>query len=277
MRTRNRAPGRDVQPREDEHLAAELEPRDLARVVVGCDPRVDHGAGFEAAEQRPQVEAMGERLRRALGDHAPAVHQHDRVREPHDLLDRMAHVDDQDPQLVAQPLDVREDLALALGVERRERLVHEQEARLREEGAADRDALLLAAGETPRSPVEQVADAEEIDDRVERDRPVPRRRALPAVPEVVPHAQVREEARVLEDVADAPALHRHVDPARRIVEHVAVRHDPTFVGPEQAGDRGDDRGLAGAGAPEERREPVRVGAERRVEAEAAELLADGDL
>ena len=152
--------GRDVQPRKDERLVSQREPRDHALVVVRHDPRVDDGAGFEATEERPQVEAVGQRPGAALGDYPPVVHQDHRVREPHDLLDRVAHVNDQDAQLVAQPLDVGEDLALALGVELRERLVHEQEARLREEGAADRDALPLAPGEASRSPVGQVADAE---------------------------------------------------------------------------------------------------------------------
>ena len=41
----------------------------------------------------------------------------------------------------------RLDLLLGLGVERRGRLVEQQDARVLQDGAGDRDALLLAAGE----------------------------------------------------------------------------------------------------------------------------------
>jgi hypothetical protein len=65
----------------------------------------------------------------------------------------MADIEDRHTRLVAQALDVRQDLDAALLVERGQRLVHQQQARMGEQGAADRDALLLAARQRvgPRS------------------------------------------------------------------------------------------------------------------------------
>ena len=80
------------------------------------------------------------------------------------LGDRVADIEDRHPDLVAQPLEVGQDLLLARGVERGERLVHQQQPRAREQRAADRDALLLAAGEAGGPAIEQVADAEQLDD-----------------------------------------------------------------------------------------------------------------
>ena len=65
---------------------------------------------------------------------------------------------------VAQPHEIGQDLALARGIERGQRLVEQQQARAHQQRAADRDALALAAGELAGPAVEQVADVEQVDD-----------------------------------------------------------------------------------------------------------------
>ena len=54
---------------------------------------------------------------------------------------------DQGRAVARQFLEVGLDLALGLGIERGGRLVEQQDRRRFEDGARDRDALLLAAGE----------------------------------------------------------------------------------------------------------------------------------
>ena len=76
----------------------------------------------------------------------------------------MADIDDRDLRLVAQPLDIGQDLGLARVVERGQRLVHQDQLRAGEQRAADRDALLLAARQQAGPAVEQMADAEQVDD-----------------------------------------------------------------------------------------------------------------
>ena len=82
----------------------------------------------------------------------------------------MADIEDRHARLVAQPLDVGQDLGAPRLVERGERLVHQQQPRMGEQGAADGDPLLLAAGQRVGPALEQMTDAEQLDDRGEVGR-----------------------------------------------------------------------------------------------------------
>ena len=62
----------------------------------------------------------------------------------------MRDVDERDPDLVLDPLQLELHLLAELEVERAERLVEEQHARVVDERAAEGDALLLPARELPR-------------------------------------------------------------------------------------------------------------------------------
>ncbi len=91
----------------------------------------------------------------------------------------MADVDDRNVEFVAQALDVVEDLGLARHVERGQRLVHQQDARLGEQRAADGHALLLPARERRGLAAQQCTKAEQFDDARfvdERDPPPARSR-----------------------------------------------------------------------------------------------------
>ena len=118
-------------------------------VVVGHDG-VEHAAAVAGIGERQDVEHRPDRRDLAVGQ------DHDGGREPRHLGDGMADIDDRHADLVAQPLDVGQDLGLALLVERGERLVHQQQARVGEQRAADRDALLLAARQRVGPALEQV-------------------------------------------------------------------------------------------------------------------------
>jgi hypothetical protein len=67
------------------------------------------------------------------------------VGQPGDLVRRMADVDQRDVEFLAQAFQPGQEFLLAGMVERGQRLVHQQQARLREERPGDRHALLLAA------------------------------------------------------------------------------------------------------------------------------------
>ena len=109
-----------------------------------------NGAAFVAAGQGSKIETAHDVLDRSLGSEPSVGDQHDPVREPHDLFHHVAHIENGNLELVAQPLDEGEDLRLALGIEGGERLVHQEQARGREKRAADRDPLLLPAREHVR-------------------------------------------------------------------------------------------------------------------------------
>ena len=81
----------------------------------------------------------------------------------------------------------------------------------------------------PGPAVEEGADAEHLDDPRHVGPAVGARGEEAAVGEVLPHGQVREQPRVLEDVADAPAVGRHEAPGGGVDEDAAVDGDAARV------------------------------------------------
>ena len=87
--------------------------------------------------------------RRDLLDPAGA-HHGDAVGDRQRLLLVVRHVDDRDAEQLLQAADLAAHLDAQLGVEIGERLVEQQHMRLDHDGARDRDALQLAAGQLVR-------------------------------------------------------------------------------------------------------------------------------
>ena len=88
-------------------------------------------------------------------------------------------------------------------VQRGQRLIEQEQAWPDGQGPGERDALAFAAAEGARRPVGQVADPDASQQRVGGGG-VCRAAACPgAEPDVLPHRQVREQRRVLENEADA--------------------------------------------------------------------------
>src|ERR1700733_9325357 len=87
---------------------------------------------------------------------------------------------------------------------------------------------------------------------------------------------MREQPRVLEDIADPPLLHRDIDALRRVEEYRAVDADEAAVRTQQPGNHVDRRGLATAGAAEQCGDARRRAAERHLRPERAALLGHID-
>ena len=97
----------------------------------------------------------------------------------------------------------------------------------------------------------------------------------PAVVEILPDIEMRKQPRVLEHIADAAAMRRDVDACGGVVERLAVDGDAAAIGPQQARDHVDQRGLAGAGGAEQPGDAAFAG-ERGFDREFAELFGDVD-
>ena len=106
------------------------------------------------------------RRRPHLLDHA-AVHDRDVVGDRERLLLVVRHVQRGDPELELDAADLLAQLHAHLRVERRQRLVEEQHARLDRERARKRDALLHAARELMRVAVARVPEADELEQVVD--------------------------------------------------------------------------------------------------------------
>src|SRR6185312_2175575 len=192
----------------------------------------------------------------------------------HVLVHVVTDIDDGNVELAVQPLDERHDLGLARFVERRERLVHQEDAGLRQQRAADRDALFIAAGQIGGPPVEQRAEPKQGHQRIELDLvpTVPR-----AIEEIAAHREMGEQPRLLKDIADAALLGRRVEVIGAGVQRLAFDNDPPDIGLHQPGDGVDQRGFAGAGTAIKRDDARGRGGKSGMELKLAEPLLDGDL
>ena len=107
--------------------------------------------------------------------------------------------------------------AVAIGIERRGRLVHQQHLGLHRQRARDAEALLLAAGEAQRALVQAILDL--VPERRLRQRPLDARVDLARVLDAADAQAVGdvlvdrlgERVRALEHHADAPADRHRID------------------------------------------------------------------
>ena len=166
------------------------------------------------------VRGVGEQLARwrELRQHAAHPHHGDLVAEADGLVDVVGDEQDRLAQVALQAQQLVLQVDAHDGVDRGERLVHQQHRGVAGQRAGHADALLLPAGE-----LRGVALRER---RVEADAlehlggPRPRLTPRQALQhghggDVVDHAAVREEPGVLDDVADAAAQQRRVGRRRR--------------------------------------------------------------
>ena len=174
------------------------EQRQALEAAVGA-----HEAGHEVGG------GLGQQLRGGadLRDAPAQLHDHDEVAHLDGLVDVVG--DEQDG--LGEVLLEAEQLVLEAvaddGVDRAERLVHEQDGRVGGEGPRHADALALAARELAGVAV-AIARRVEPDERQELvgALPLPRRRPAQQAGhrgDVVGDRLVREEADLLDDVADA--------------------------------------------------------------------------
>ena len=142
-----------------------------------------------------------------------------------------------------QARDVRARLDAQLGVKVREGFVHEEDRRLADDGAPERYALALAAGEGLGLAVEELVEAQDLA-RV-RDAPLDlilRRLAqLQPKGEVVVDAHMRVKRVALEDHGDVAVLGGHV------VDHPVADEQAAVADLLQAGHAAECRRLATAG------------------------------
>ena len=166
-----------------------------------------------------------------------------------------------------------------LRIQRAERFVEQQDARLDGEGARKRDALALAARELARIAVGEPAELHEVEQFVDTFgdgglvRPHRARLDAQAECDILEHVHVAEQRVVLEDEADMALA----GAARQRI--LAVEADAAGVRPFEAGDDAQKCRLAGAGRSQQRQQlaafdPEVDIVERREVAEALDDIAD---
>src|SRR5262249_25672776 len=141
-------------------------------------------------------------------------------------------------------LQLGPDRRLRVGIERGQRLVEGQHARSTRERARERDALLLAARELSGLGGGKARDTEAVEEAV---CGTPSR-----VVDVLADGHVREEGVLLEDQSDLSAFGRDVPSRIRVEPDLVVDADSPRPRADQSGDGAQNRGLPGAGRPDER-------------------------
>ncbi len=124
----------------DDH-AVRLDSQDLCRQQVRPPDELRDELGGRLAVQG---------LCRALLGDGALIHHHDPVRDGHGLFLVVGHVHGGDGQLLLQLLDLAPHVDAELGVQVRQGLVEEQNARADDDGAGQGHTLLLAPGQLVR-------------------------------------------------------------------------------------------------------------------------------
>ena len=145
----------------------------------------------------------------------------------------MRHVDERDPELLLDRLQLDLECLAQLCIERAEWFVEQQDRRVEDERPRKRNALLLPAGELRRTPLSEPSEPDRFEHRLYALARLLPLHMPPAQPEgdIVEDVEVWEERIALEDGVDLPLVRRrrrHVDP---------VEQDPAAVGPFEPGDQ----------------------------------------
>src|SRR5690606_15623555 len=177
-----------------------------------------------------------------------------------------------------QALEVRQDFLLARTVQRRQRLVHQQEARGWCQRTRNADTLLLAAGQMLGTAGQQATNAEQLDDRFQRcpqTLPTAGCAAAEAELEVLEYGQMREEVGLLEHEAERAPVHRYEDPL--VLPGLSCHHKAPSRQTLKAGDAAQQRCLATAGGAEDCGDPPRRQARLYLEGKGTALRAETQL
>ena len=234
-------------------------PSTSARTTVPSSSRIVPAPSIVPGQQVRDAEEPGDergrgplvelRRRPELLDPA-AVHHGDRVGHRHRLLLVVRDVDERDPDLVLDALQLELHLLAELQVERAERLVEQEDARVVHERARERDALLLTARELPRLALREAGEPHELEDLGDAALQLALGDALPLEPEgdVVLDRHVREERVALEHRVDVALVRRQPDDV--LVAQVDVALGRLL----EAADHAQRRRLAAARRAEQREE-----------------------
>src|ERR1051326_5747175 len=119
-----------------------------------------------------------------------------------------------------------------------------------------------------RPSLEHCFEAEERHHIVETDALWHVARALQSIAQIPRHAEVWEQPRILEHIANAPMLRAHGNARGGIDERRAIEPHVPGIWLQESRDQIDRGGLAAARAPEQRHDPGRRRVELDPEAEA---------
>ena len=197
--------------------------------------------------------------RAALHD-AAAVDDGDLVRHRQRLVLVVSHEDEGRPELLVQRPQLFLETGSQVLVERRQRLVEQQDARLEDECAGESDPLLLATGQLARHPFAEALEVRQRQQAVDlaADDVLAGAAHPQGEADVLAHRHGRKEGIALEDHAEIALLRRQSS------DVPVAKPDTTCRRRNEARDHHQDRRLAGARRAKERQERAGGDVERDV-------------
>ena len=203
----------------------------------------------------------------------PTVHDHDAIRHRQRLVLIVRDVEKGRAGLALHPAQLPLHQAAQREIERTERLIEQQHGGVQDEGASERDALLLTAGELLDSGVLRPGQRDEVQDGGDAGGGLPFWHAALDQTEgdVVGHREMRKERVILKH-------HRGVASMwREIVDRSVTNRDRSRIGALESADQAKRRALSTSGRAEKGHELTGwdlqghvIDGQRRIES-----LADG--
>ncbi len=145
-----------------------------------------------------------------------------------------------------------------------ERLVHQQHARIAGQGAGERHALSLAAGQRVGAARFEAVEIDPAEQRAGADALVRLAAGLHGDGDGIERGEMREQRVILEHEADRAPLRRQPDAVMRIQPRLAADGDATLGRHQEPGDGAQHRRLAAARRTDERHELARPARQRHV-------------
>src|SRR5215468_4477472 len=154
-----------------------------------------------------------------------------RTRSPRaNTSSRLRDVEDRDAVRFIPAPQVIEDQSLGRRIERGQRLVEQQYARIGDQRARERDALPFAARNFAGAPQAQFANTERVENRAYTLLAFIALQMIEAVAYVALDGEVRKQGKVLEYVADAALRDRNVCSGVRVEEDSRTDADRSRIG-----------------------------------------------
>ena len=237
----DRRAGADVADRQGGRLQARRQ-RDEALPVADTFDHAIQRIVFtdEAGDERGRRLVVKPVRRSDLNDGA-AFEYGDAIRHGQRFALVVRHIDDGDAEHLVDLLQLDLHMLAQLLVERAERLVHQNEGRLEDERAGERDALLLAARELGRLAILELLQPHHFEGARDAwsDLGLGDLSHRKREGDIVRHAHMREQRVVLEHHADIAFV------GRQAVDRFAVERDHALARPFEARQHVQGRGLAG--------------------------------
>ena len=148
----------------------------------------------------------------------------------------MSYVENRDRQILNGPPQIVGDFHPNRQVERGQRLVQKQEARLGDKGSGQCDPLAFAAGKLRWTPLAKLRNAQRFQRSCDTLFPFRGFDGAQPICDVRFNAQVREQGEVLKDIADLSVSGRQIDTLLGIKQDPVLQRNSPCIRSYQAGD-----------------------------------------